>query len=189
VNINQFWRDVLDALKSDAFGETPADRRRIWKAAEVAEDQNFLSPAQLVAASESSTYAWHSYRLYFQPGPVIEMLRRYKRMNGRDLPLDRSDLRAQMKVSPYWIEPKTSHGHQQRFSDPRMAESCWCISLDRHELGYQAVSDEEFKASMYVDGDVNKTFMQRSEWADPRKGDLFALVESLKSRKEDSEEK
>ena len=52
--------------------------------------------------------------------------------------------------------------------------------MDKHELGYQPVTDEEFQASLYRDGNVDGgIFLPREEWSDPRKGDLFALVELL----------
>ena len=187
VNVNQFWRDLLDACKSNAFGDTLGERQRIFKMVEFMPEQSPVSEYQTKLGAESEAYRFPSYLLYFLPGPVIEMLRRYKRLNGRELPLDRADLRSQMRVRKYWVESKNPRGHSQRFAGSKVAESCWCINLNEHEFGLQVVSDEEFEASLYRDGDTKGDYIPRIEWTDPRKGDLFALVESLKSRKDDNE--
>lgn len=187
VNVNQFWRDLLDAFKSDAFGETPAERRRIFKVIHrPGAPLPPMSDMQVRHGEERGHYKWKSYYLYFQPGPVIDMLRRYKRLQGRDLPLDKNDLRAQMQVRPYWVPPaKTGAVHKQRFQGGRTPESCWCINMDLHELGYQQVSDEEFEESLRND---EGKFLPTMDWIDPRRGDLFSIVDALEGSRGGSEE-
>lgn len=189
VNVNQFWRDLIDALDSEAFGETPMDRKGIFKVMPHTPKKSQLTERQYKAAGEDASKAFPDLLLYFKPGPVIDMLRKYKRMGGKELPLDKADLRKQMQTRPYWVPASSEAGHRQRFTG-KSSESCWCIDLSRHELGYRAVTDDEFEASLMkpADGGGQGTFLTREEWVDPRKGDLFALVESLKG-KESSEDK
>jgi hypothetical protein len=44
------------------------------------------------------------------------------------------------------------------------------------------VSDEEFHRSLYREGDTQGDFLPSEEWVDPRKGDLFALVDGLRDK-------
>lgn len=190
VNVNQFWIEVLAAMRSDAFGETVAERLGIFKFVE----EEVPHPP---GAPNQTQKMWKSTLLYFQPDAVIDKLRRYKRTQGRDIPLDRADLQSQMRVKPYWV-PYITAGkpgiHKQRFVIngrlSKTAVSCWCINLDRHELGYRPVSDEDFVKSFYRDGaEESGIFIPAEDWVDPRRGDLFALIEALTpNRKEDGEQ-
>ena len=185
VSVDLFWRELLNALESDAFGETSADRRRIFNARI---DEHAVSPVSAVQTKwgvDRPFTEWKSYLLYFQPGPVIEMLRKEKRKTGRDLPLQQSDLRNQMKVMGYWVEPDEKTGrHKQRFGG--VNKSCWCIRVDAHELGLVRVSDPDFEVSLRVEGQ-QEIFVTGDKWMDPRKGDLFGLIESILSQKDDHE--
>ena len=189
VNVNLFWRDLLDALSSDAFGETGSDLLNIFHLQEITPPKSPVTPEQLAAGQEQSWCAWKSYRLSFLPGPVIEKLKAHKRRSGGDLPLDRSDLRTQMQVRPYWVPPPPGNkGHQKKFGrGSRVPQVCWCIDVDKHELGFQAVTDDEFKDSLYRDKEKG-TFLTGEEWADPRQGDLFKLIELLVKAKAKSDE-
>ena len=183
VNVDLFWRDLLDALADDVFGETPSDRRRIFKVIENPGAPSPVTEEQARIGTENPRYAWKSWLCYFRPGPVIDMLRRYKRSQGRDLPLDQNDLRAQMRTRPYWKESKHDV-HRQKFEAGRSNQSCWCIDFDKHDLGFRPLTDEEFQASHYKDGvPANGEFLQSDEWVDPRKGDLFALMDALRGNK------
>ena len=71
----------------------------------------------------------------------------------------------------------------------RKVNRSWCIHLDQHELGFIVVPDEEFIASLHPEPmeqlpDTSDTWLSEDKWVDPRKGDLFALVQSLQSREE-----
>jgi hypothetical protein len=179
VNVDMFWRDILDALPSDAFGETPGDRRRVFKVVENPRAKNPVTPEQIRMAVENSKHAWKSYLLYIRAGAVIDMLRRHKRSQGRDLPLDQNDLRTQMRTRPYWVDSQFGV-HKQRFEGGGSAQSCWCIDVDKHELGFVPVSDQEFLASCFTDGKPeNGEFLPTDEWIDRRRGDLFALLDSI----------
>lgn len=193
VNVNLFWRDLLDAIASptDPFG-AGSDLLNIFHLQEISNKDLQLPPKQLSAAGESpERYGWRSWRLSFLPGPVIEMLRRQKRLSGRDLPLDKGDLRAQMQVRPYWVTPPAgrSNIHKKFGRASRTNQACWSIDVDKHELGYQAVTDEEFQESLYQPGkQAEGIFLPGEDWVDPRKGDLFSLIEKVLRAKSKSEE-
>jgi len=186
VMVNEFWTDLLSAMRNDAFGETPSDRRRLFKVVECREGKRpWLTAKQIQMGRESARYAWKSYVLYFTPDAVLDLLRKYKRSQGRELLLEKSDLRAQMKVQPYWVQGKQD-GHVQRFAGESSTQRCWCIAFDHHELGYRAVSDGEFQQSLYVEGNTEQgNFLPVDEWMDPRKGDLFAIVDALRGEGDD----
>ena len=115
VSVDLFWRELLNALKSGAFGHTAKERRQYFQ---VIEDKNAKSPVsehQTRAGAEQGFKAWKSYLLYFRPGPVIELLRVFKRRSGGDLPTSQSDLLNQMKMLVYWLLSKHASGHRQKF--------------------------------------------------------------------------
>ncbi len=185
VSVDLFWREVLNALESGAFGHTPAERRQYFC---VHEDKLATSPVseyQLKAGAEESFKAWKSYLLYFRPGPLIELLRISKRKSGGDLPISQSDLLNQMKTRPYWHPSKHQSGHRQKFGG-KSNRTCWCVKIDLHPMGYVRISDAEFEASLVQD-DENKAAFLADTWVDPRKGDLFALIESLHSKRAEEE--
>lgn len=147
---------------------------------QVIEDKLSKSPVsehQTKAGAEQSFKAWESDLLYFRPGPVIELLRVFKRRSGGDLPISQNDLLNQMKTRSYWHPSKHPSGHRQKFGG-KSNQSCWCIKVDLHPLGLIPVSDAEFDESFIQDAE-RKSMFTADSWVDPRKGDLFALIESL----------
>ena len=136
-------------------------------------------------ANRGRGYGWKSYRLYFVPGPVIDMLRRSLRAQGLTMKLEQPDLRAQMKVRSYWVDaPAGQDGHKQRFSGPS-GETCWAVDVDRMpRVGMNLVEDAEFEASLQ-----KSTNDWTEVWQDPRQGDLFYLIHRLlEKRKEGADE-
>lgn len=190
VNVNHIWRLTLDALVSGAFGETPAERRRVFKAVVDMKPRCNISEYQTqVAGDHGDTYLFPHVKLYFRPSPWIDMLYSHLRKQGKTPPLEQQDLLHQMQTRPYWVSPtNTKRGHQQLFEGDSSKRYCWCIHLDLHEMGYVQVSDEEFKASLHYDegphAGRDDVWLPREAWVDPRKGDLFAIVESLISKRE-----
>src|SRR5262249_41191766 len=123
-------------------------------------------------------YAWKSRLLYFRGPLLVELLRRYMQSQGRDLPFNWNDLRAQMRTRDYWKEPKGNE-HKQRFGGNKSPHSCCCIRLDAHPLGFQPAEDDVFGASVYKDGKPGGELVAPEKWIDPRRGDLFPLVDML----------
>jgi hypothetical protein len=57
---------------------------------------------------------------------------------------------------------------------------CWGFDLDKFDdFGFRSISDEQWKQSLYADGDVNGKLLPSTEWTDPRRGELFKIVEAL----------
>jgi hypothetical protein len=190
-SIEQFWRGVVDAINSptNPLG-TGSTLLKVFHLKEITARPSPVTPHQLKAGAKNEHYQWRSWRLSFLPGMMIEKLRRHKRMNGDDLPMERNDLRAQIKVRPYWVPSTKSYGHRKKFGrGSRKNLSCWCIDVDHHELGYLPVTDEEFENSLCRSGDrVQGDFLPKEEWADPRKGDLFALIDLILKAKRKTDE-
>lgn len=181
VSVDLFWRELLTANESDAFGFSPTERRRYFKAVVDDSEVSLVSEHQTQYGAQNSFAAFPNIKLYFQPGPVIEMLRIFKRKSGRDIPIQQTDLRNQMKVQPYWVETNSPYGHKQRFDG--QLKTCWCVYVSRHPLGLQPISDKDFDASFKKPGQ-QENYYSRDDWSDPRQGDLFGLIESLKSKKD-----
>ena len=182
VNVNLFWRELLDALASDAFGESPIDLLGIFHLSRREDAKSPVTECQLKAGDENATYAYPSgYRIYILPGPTIDKLRKHMRLSGRELPLSKEDLRTQMMVREYWVPSSSRKGTRKKFGPgSNQPQNCWEIDVDKHELGFQTVTDEEFQKSLYRDGDVaTGIFVPKEEWVDLHKGDLFILVELL----------
>jgi hypothetical protein len=179
VNVDAFWGLVSNAASADAFGTTVDELRRVFR---VIEDDSAMSPVgegQTTIGLQHSECTWKSYLLYFRAPLLVDHLRRYLRSQGRELPFELSDLRAQMRTRDYWQKPKGNE-HKQRFGKSKSPNSCWCISLDKHPLGFQPVSDDVFRASLLKNGESEEDgFLTLDEWVDPRRGDLFPLVEKL----------
>jgi hypothetical protein len=189
VNVNQFWTDVLAALEADAFGRTTLDHRRLFKVAEMKEGEaerlGFKLPEyQMEAIKLQPSKNWKHLILYFQPEAVINAVREYKRRSGLEVYMDRSDLRAQMKTRQYWWQPKGDE-HRQRFEGIKGSKSCWAILLSFHELGYNEPGSEAWQEALHPDGDLG-VGVASTDWVDPRRGDLFALVDMLTVKGEEN---
>lgn len=184
VDVNQFWRDFLSALANGVFGDTPSERARYFKLMENKKPNPRLSEQQLKDGAEDPRRAWKSYLFYFQAGPVIDLMRKYKHSQGRKFALDQGDLLAQMKVRSYFVKGPRQ-GHAKKFGrGSRINLPCWCIDLDEHEQGLLQVSDEDWVSSFYHDGDQRGELLPIDDWIDPRKGDLFAILDALKERED-----
>ena len=113
---------------------------------------------------------------------MIGGLRKYKRQMGLEFPLEKNDLCAYLNVRPYWVEsgPNMDRAHRTRFHGVQTCQVSWVIALDSFpELGYRGVDDEEWDTS-FIKPDGSRYTCD--EWIDPRRGDLFALIDSLKSQ-------
>jgi hypothetical protein len=62
-----------------------------------------------------------------------------------------------------------------------MNRNCWCILVDKHVLGLVPATDAAFDESL-KNPNAQGVFLPRTDWMDPQKGDLFALIESLESK-------
>lgn len=184
VDVNQFVKHLLNAFTNGAFGDTPAELARYFKFVQNKKAKTRLSDRQLQDAAEDPRRAWVSGYLYFRPGPVIDVINEYLRRQGKVLALDQADLLRQMKVRPYFVHSKRPQGHAMKFGHgSKTNQYCWCLDLDQvPELGLLDVSDEDWVNSFYRDAHTEKALLPIEEWIDPRKGDLFAIVDGLKDK-------
>ncbi|MEI6197846.1 MAG: hypothetical protein WCS42_26320 [Verrucomicrobiota bacterium] len=182
VDADVFWRELLAAFSANVTIIMGADLLRIFHVRQIKSLKSPVTELQLKLGAKDSAYQYPSgYRLSFRPRLAIEMLLKCMMLAGRYLFLDQGDLRAQMMVRNYWVAPPPGRPHQKRFGrGTRTLSACWEIDVDKHKLGYQPVTDEEFQKSLYRGGDVEAgIFLPKEDWSDPRKGDLFALIELL----------
>lgn len=175
--VSQFFQDTLSAVKAGFFGETTSELRRYFKVAdkEAAMADQAVSPRQRELGRESSFCQWRGKLLYIAAKDTVERVMAYRRSIGMAENLSRKDLHDQLKGRSYFAAPVNRKAHQIRFEGGGQ-EVAWCIDLDTHELGLQAVSDPDFEASLRkADGN----FIISTDWQDPRKGPLFVLVDRL----------
>lgn len=184
VNVNQVLRDLISAVRENEFGDTGLQMRRFFKVWVDKKDH----PPGAVNVDEHGQYVqgrWDSVTLFIDMNGVMGVLQKYLRQRGRELVLDLSDLKDQMSRRPYWSD-KNKRRLQQRFEGGRL--DCWAFDLDKMgELGYRPVSDEEYWESKR-NGHApelpgSSTWPEPKEWVDPRKGDLFAIVEAIEEKK------
>jgi hypothetical protein len=180
VDVYQFFADLLSALNAGVFGTTAAELQRFFKIVPNKNGSPRLTERQLRDSADNPCLVWKSYFLFIRPGPVIDALREYKRRQGLQLPLDQQDLLTQLKVKPSFL-PAPRQGHMKKFGKgSKTNQYCWGLDLDKLEgLGFRPVSDEDWESSLYPEGDKTANKLPLQEWIDPRKGDLFDLVDKL----------
>ena len=188
VNLNQLWVDMISAFRRGVFGDTRKEQQRFFK----------VSAEEMDNPPGSNTQGrWKAYTLFIEPNGLLDILRKDLRMQGRTLPLDITDYREQMSRRTYWsARNRRSHsgtsaaGAIQRFSGGRMR--CWAIDVDKlEEFGYRQVSDEELEESKRRKNPElpgTESFPTEMEWADPRKGDIYGIVEAIDKRAGESDE-
>ena len=115
----------------------------------------------------------------------VRVFRATSRLVKLGLPPRQSDVQAQMRVHSYFVlGPK--QGHQVKFGRGATNNSyCWFVDLvELIELGLREVSDDEWIASFYRDGNPDSGVIPSDEWGDPRKGELSAIVQALQNKRE-----
>jgi len=172
VNLNQFFQEVISTYEAGFFGRTPSELMRFFM---IVEDETAASPLPADQHGEEwDNFARRKWNLYFKPHAVMDCVRQFNASCHREFPLEVGDLISQMKTKPYYLNPpKGKSMWRLRFTGGgyKSAQYCCGISLDKHELGYVEVPTEELKRS--TEG------ILRSEWIDPREGELFILVHKL----------
>lgn len=184
-DVVRFFQILISALQTNVFGRTASEIRRYFKWVLNPKSNPPLSAQQLQDGAEHPYLTWKSGILYFVPG-VIDMLRQSLHRQGITFPLDQADLLAQLKAKGYFVPYPSRHGHQQKFEKGAIKNQyCWAIDLDKFsELGLQLVSDEVWLASLHADGDTSRPRIPASDWSDPRRGPLFAIVDALEEKEQ-----
>jgi hypothetical protein len=175
--VSQFFQDILSADKAGFFGDTSSELRRYFKTVDKDEKvaDEALTERQREMGRQTGWCAWQGKLLYIVCKDVVERVMAYRRSIGVAENLSRKDLHDQMKGRPYFVPPGKKGSHQIRFEGGGQ-ETAWCIDLDRHEMGLQQMSDEDFEATLRPNGD----FVMSTDWEDPRRGPLFVLVDRLR---------
>ncbi len=161
VNVELFWNHVLSCYQNDGFGDTPSEIKKLFHVKTTRLAHPPLAPDQ---------GPWNSYELYFLPQAVLERISAHLRKSGMNFVMSKSDLFTQMSTRPYWIGKPGN----KKFGFGEHPQRCWGVALDLfEELGYTYADAEDVDRSRLEAG------VNTEEWADPRKGALYTLVERL----------
>jgi hypothetical protein len=188
VNVNQFWVDLISAFGRGVFGETKADRQRFFKVMSRVVEH----PPMAVNKDESGHYVqgtWIEYTLFIEMNGVLDLMRKDLRQQGKMMVLDKADLIEQMSRRPYYSDRnRAEHGARQRFGEAKMPLRCLAIDVDKMgDFGYRPVSDAALEESWLAEkqrdlpGTEPQIRVASDKWIDPRKGDLYSIIEVVKS--------
>jgi hypothetical protein len=161
VNVNVFMQEVITAYQQGAITD---DCFRVETA--------FLEHPP----GEPTQGRWTSCILFMNPARVIDALQIHLRKGGSSVTLRYKDLRDQLSKNDFWVNPGEGKYLQRRIGGSNCR--AWGIIADKHPLGYQRKSDEEFRASLRENTkleDVGITFKD----GDPRKGPLYAIIDGV----------
>ena len=175
VNVNQFWRDLISAFRRNVFGEG-GEQKRFFRV------KDTIIPRAPGTPEDTTQTEWRSYILYIEINSVLDMMQRDARTRGATLALDKSDLREQMSRRPYWRGDCVGKGAKKMRFNGGYGVHCWGIELDMMaELGYTAVDDATLAKSKEaaVDRALPYPNYEPDDWADPRKGDLYVIVDAI----------
>ena len=169
VKVNTIWSYIITAFKR---GEFRGVFRQMFKVEKVGPPGT--PPGALDQTAELLSdwrAAWESRVLYMDYGAVFAQLEDYIRKSGGSLPITLKDMRDQMKAQKYFIP-----GEHRRKMRPNATSGqyCWAIALDYHPQGYLPVPTAELLAS--------RKGVESTEWLDPRKGEMFLLVDELEKK-------
>jgi hypothetical protein len=137
----------------------------------------------LKAAAENPRRALEVPCLALRPDLIFPLINEFMRNQGGPLPPSQADIQAQLRVHSYFV-PGPAKGHAYKFGHGATTNSyCWVIDLVHlPEHGLREVSDETWEASFYRGGDKQNCCLPSNEWVDPRKGELFGIVDALKEK-------
>ena len=185
VELNLFWKAILSMLDTGWFGKTPEEVGRYFKLLDNKRSTPRFSERQIKDAQEDPRRALIVPIIAMRPRLLFPRVNEYMRNQGGPLPPSQSDVQAQMRVHSYFV-PGPKQGHQIKFGRGATNNSyCWLIDLvELPELGLREVSDEEWIAKLFREGNPDHGMIPVDEWADPRKGEMFAIVEALQKKRD-----
>lgn len=169
VNVNQFLSDVVVAARNGVFGHKVEDLKQFFGVKSEFVHHPPGAPNQLGGG-------WRSCLLFIEPKAVVARMREYLTRQRGQVVLSTSDLKDQMSTKPWWHERNKETRPKWKFGGGSPIYA-WIIDLDAFaDMGYMPVSDEEWaKACLLPDG----KWKHASEVEDPRKGELFWLVDKI----------
>lgn len=166
INVNVFLQDVITAVKAEAI---PPECFRVEK-------DTLEHPPGCPHQGP-----WESFRLYLDPKSIIRHLEIYLRKAGHTVTLRYNDLRDQLSKNEFWIKPEAGKKLNRRFGKKGQTSvvQAWGILVDKHPLGFQPVSDEDYRAAL---SDRNPTLDEIGPVfadGDPRRGELYAVIDMV----------
>jgi len=188
VNVTRFWMQLLSAVRRGVFGETAPELQRFFKAHGTPMDH----PPDAAAKDGSGNYiqgSWTSYVFYIELHAVLDTLKKDAAQRRETVALEYEDLKEQMSRRPYYSAKNLRTGVNGDFGGPKQRFGggkpvrCIAIEVDKmEELGYRPVPDEVLLASKVkrkAPELPGAAFPTDPSWDDPRKGDLFTLIEMV----------
>ena len=155
-----------DGARLGVFGHTIAELKRFFGVVGV--------ELEHPPGADPKQGFWTSYRLYLEPNGIISKMKEHLSKQHDTMVLSRADLRDQMASKPWWHEMNEKHP-KWRFEGGKLR--AWVLDLDKfQELGYRPVSDEAYEESRRSETGFT---VSHDKYIDPRKGDLYALVERM----------
>jgi hypothetical protein len=163
VNVNVFMQEVITAYQQGAITD---DCFRV-------ETEMMDHPP-----GEPTQGPWTSCVLFMDPNRVLDALRIHLRKGGSSVTLRYKDLRDQLSKNDFWVNLNLGKGKylQRRIGGPNCR--AWGIIADKHPLGYQRTSDEEFRASLRENTKLEDVGIMFKD-GDPRKGPLYAIIDGV----------
>ena len=171
VNVNVFIQDLITAYEQDAIPH-----------------ECFLVKLTKLphppGSPNQTTGGWDSFELYVEPHGAIASLQQWLRKGNSANTLRYKDYRDQLSKTDFWIQsgnPNTGlRKRMSRAGESTSVKVVWGIYVDKHPLGRQEVTDDEYAASVVPAeevpmGTIGPVFRD----GDPRKGPLFAIVEGV----------
>jgi hypothetical protein len=183
VNVNQFWVDLISAFGRGVFGETVPEQNRFFK---VTLKQLPHAPGADNKDKEGHYIQgpWESPTLYIEMNGVLDLMRKDFSQQRKTMVLEKGDLIEQMSRRPYFSE-------RNRIKPPFKAKfgktslRCLAIEIDKMEdFGYRKVSDSALEESRMANGELPGVRVESDKWMDPRKGDIYSIVNALKGAPE-----
>lgn len=149
---NVFWTELVTAVDT-------RDVELDWLDVQIIHQD---APAD--APDQKTTRGWDRAKLYFVPSKVRDGINRYRRARGFPPMMEITDLRAQMKPYEFFDHrcPPRRFGRHSKAAGVR----CWCVDLDKHDLGYVPLTNAEFAE-----------WVESGSSHDPRRGELYGLVD------------
>ena len=166
IGVNQFWQDLITLHRRNEL-------RGNWI--------RFNKTTVAHPPGSPNQGSWLSIAMLIQPEPVLAAINEMRARGRGERTLARKDLVAQMGAEHYWEKDKKLK--RVRFGAGSAKSYCWCVYLDRHDLGYQQVSDEEWSEYQALTG------TQRTAAGDPRRGDLFEIFDAHETEEDESKQK
>jgi hypothetical protein len=178
----QHFYDIVSATSAGEMGATVRERQELFKAVEVPGPGVELSPRQLALAAQWPCAALSDYVLYWAPRKVYDRVAMWRRRQGKEMPMSFDDLKSAMQTQPWWLPPPRGQNgsHVQKFAGG--PQRCFGLVVNVFPvLGYCAVPDDVLEESL---NKINGLGIASGDWTDPRKGDLFTLINALKKKDE-----